>query len=241
MNDDSITLDAVTKHFGDLTAVNDLSLRIPAGITYGLLGPNGAGKTTLIRLIAGLLRANAGTVRVLGATMPDKAILARIGYMTQAYALYTALSVRENGAFFGAMAGQSARARGDEVIALGDLSERAGSLVGTLSGGMKQRVSLACALVHRPALLLLDEPTVGVDPQLRVQFWSYFRRLNNEGVTIVVSSHVMDEAERCDRLGFIRQGKLLAEGSNASLRQQTGTATLEEAFLAFAEGMIVTQ
>jgi ABC-2 type transport system ATP-binding protein len=241
MNDDSITLDAVTKHFGDLTAVNDLSLRIPAGITYGLLGPNGAGKTTLIRLIAGLLRANAGTVRVLGATMPDKAILARIGYMTQAYALYTDLSVRENVAFFGAMAGQSDRARGDEVIALVDLSERAGSLVGTLSGGMKQRVSLACALVHRPALLLLDEPTVGVDPQLRVQFWSYFRRLNNEGVTIVVSSHVMDEAERCDRLGFIRQGKLLAEGSNASLRQQTGTATLEEAFLAFAEGMIVTQ
>jgi len=105
---------------------------------------------------------------------------------------------------------------------------------------MKQRTSLACALVHRPALLLLDEPTVGVDPQLRVQFWSYFRRLNSEGVTIVVSSHVMDEAERCERLGFIRQGRLLAEGSSASLRQQTGTATLEEAFLAFAEGAPAT-
>jgi ABC-2 type transport system ATP-binding protein len=234
MPDPAITLDTVTKRFGAIVAVDGLSLSIPAGITYGLLGPNGAGKTTLIRLIAGLLRADAGTVRVLGTRMPDKAILARIGYMTQAHALYTDLSARENVAFFGAMAGTSDRARVDEVLALVDLADRANSPVGTLSGGMKQRVSLACALVHRPDLLLLDEPTVGVDPQLRVQFWTYFRQLNTEGVTILVSSHVMDEAERCDRLGFVRQGRRLAEGNSAELRQRAGTATLEEAFLAFA-------
>lgn len=134
------------------------------------------------------------------------------------------------------MCGGASRERMDEMVALVGLQERAGSLVRTLSSGMKQRVSLACALVHRPRLLLLDEPTVGVDPQLRVTFWTYFRRLAAEGVALVVSSHVMDEAERCDRLGFMRQGRLLAEGSAAGLRSQAGTATLEEAFLRFAEG-----
>jgi ABC-2 type transport system ATP-binding protein len=231
---DAVVVENVSKSFGRVQAVQDLSLHIPVGITYGLLGPNGAGKTTLIRLIAGLLRADRGRVSMLDAIMPNKAILAQIGYMTQAAALYSDLTVRENVAFFGAMAGGTAKARVDEVIALVDLSDRADSLVRTLSGGMKQRTSLACALVHSPRLLLLDEPTVGVDPQLRVQFWSYFRQLNAAGVTIVVSSHVMDEAERCDRLGFMRQGRLLAEGDSASLRQQTGAATLEEAFLRFA-------
>jgi ABC-2 type transport system ATP-binding protein len=126
------------------------------------------------------------------------------------------------------------RRRIDEVLDLVDLSDRAGSQAHTLSGGMKQRLSLACAIVHRPRLLLLDEPTVGVDPQLRAAFWSYFRRLAADNVTIVVSSHVMDEAERCDRLGFLRLGNLLAEGTAAELRAQAGTTTLEEAFLSFA-------
>ncbi len=231
---DAVIVENVSKSFGRIQAVRDLSLRIPPGLTYGLLGPNGAGKTTLIRLIAGLLRADGGQVRVLDAAMPNKAILAQVGYMTQVAALYEELTVRENAAFFGAMAGGVTRKRIDEVIALVDLAERADSLVRTLSGGLKQRTSLACALVHQPRLLLLDEPTVGVDPQLRVQFWRYFRQLNQEGVTIVVSSHVMDEAERCDRLGFMREGRLLAEGSSAELRQRAGAATLEEAFLRFA-------
>lgn len=122
----------------------------------------------------------------------------------------------------------------DEVIELVDLQDRSRSPVRTLSGGLRQRTSLACTLAHRPRLLLLDEPTVGVDPQLRATFWSYFRRLADSGVTLIVSSHVMDEAERCDRLGFMRQGKLLAEGTAAELRRQTGTSTLEEAFLQFA-------
>jgi ABC-2 type transport system ATP-binding protein len=226
----------VKRAFGDFEAVRGVDLRIRSGETYGLLGPNGAGKTTLIRMLVGLLRPTAGRVVVLGHEMPDKRVLAQVGYMTQAKALYTDLSVRENVRFFGAMAGQRDEKRVNEVIALVDLRDWADSPVRTLSGGMQQRASLACALVHRPRLLLLDEPTVGVDPQLRVQFWDYFGQLNAGGVTILLSSHVMDEAERCHRLGFIRAGLLLAEGSPAELRAKAGAATLEGAFLRFATG-----
>jgi ABC-2 type transport system ATP-binding protein len=185
-------------------------------------------------MLVGLLRPTAGRVMVLGHEMPDKRILARVGYMTQAKAIYADLSVRENVRFFGAMAGHRDEAHVADVLDLVELSDWSDSMARKLSGGMQQRLSLACALVHQPRLLLLDEPTVGVDPQLRVQFWNYFRHLNDEGVTIVVSSHVMDEAERCHRLGFIRAGRLLAEGSTDELRAQTSAKTLEEAFLSFA-------
>ncbi len=224
----------VERAFGDVKAVRGIDLRIRPGETYGLLGPNGAGKTTLIRMLVGLLRPTAGRVVVLGREMPDKAVLAQVGYMTQSKAIYLDLSVRENVRFFGAMSGMRDRGRVSEVIALVGLSDWADRPVRELSGGMQQRTSLACALVHRPRLLLLDEPTVGVDPQLRVQFWDYFAQLNATGVSIVVSSHVMDEAERCHRLGFIRDGQLLAEGSPDELRAKAGTATLEQAFLAFS-------
>jgi ABC-2 type transport system ATP-binding protein len=224
------------KHFGPIRAVDGLSLSVGAGEIYGLLGPNGSGKTTLIRLLIGLLKLTSGSVSLLSQAMPDKAILARVGYMTQASALYEELTVRQNVAFFAEMCGGASRQRVDEVIALVDLQDRGGSLVRTLSGGMKQRASLACALVHQPRLLLLDEPTVGIDPQLRATFWAYFRQLADDGATLIVSSHVMDEAERCDRLGFMRQGMLLSEGSAGELRSQAGAATLEEAFLRFAEG-----
>lgn len=225
----------VKRAFGSFEAIRGIDLRIRPGETYGLIGPNGAGKTTLIRMFVGLLRPTAGRVVVLGREMPEKAVLSQVGYMTQARAIYTDLSVRENVRFFGAMAGRQDAKRIAEVIALVDLSDWADSRVAKLSGGMQQRVSLACALVHRPRLLLLDEPTVGVDPQLRVQFWDYFGHLNAAGVTIVVSSHVMDEAEHCHRLGFIRAGRLLAEGSPQTLRAQAGTETLEQAFLRFSE------
>jgi len=224
----------VHKHFGPIHAVDGVSLSIRRGEIYGLLGPNGSGKTTLIRLFIGLLRPTSGSVRLLGETMPNKAILGQVGYMTQASALYEELTVRENVAFFAEMSGRDDRAGIDQVIELVDLGDRADSAVRTLSGGLRQRASLACALVNQPDLLLLDEPTVGVDPQLRVTFWSYFRRLADSGVTLVISSHVMEEAERCDRLGFLRQGRLLAEGSAEDLRRTQGTATLEEAFLRFA-------
>ena len=226
---------ALQKHFGKIRAVDGVDLSINSGEIYGLIGPNGSGKTTLIRLFLGLLFPTNGTVQLLGRSIPNKAVLSKVGYMTQASALYEELTVRENVAFFAAMCGSQESEWIDEAIALVDLQDRAHSLVSTLSGGMRQRTSLACSLAHRPRLLLLDEPTVGVDPQLRATFWSYFRSLANTGVTLIVSSHVMDEAERCDRLGFMRQGKLLAEGSSAELRQRKGTDTLEEAFLKFAE------
>lgn len=224
----------VTRFFGAFEAVRGISLRIQPGETYGLLGPNGAGKTTLIRMLVGLLRPSEGRVRVLGVEMPNKAVLAKVGYMTQSKAIYTDLSVRENIRFFGAMAGVRDERRVDEVISLVDLEDWADNAVRELSGGMQQRTSLACALVHRPQLLLLDEPTVGVDPQLRAQFWAYFATLNVEGVTIIVSSHVMDEADRCTRLGFLRSGRLLAEGPPGELRSMAGTDNLEEAFLRFS-------
>lgn len=222
------------KHFGKIHAVDGVDISIKRGEIYGLIGPNGSGKTTLIRLCLGLLHPTTGAIRLLDKPIPDKSILSKVGYMTQTSALYEELTVRENIAFFSEMCGSHEPAWIDEAISLVDLSDRARSLVQTLSGGMRQRTSLACALAHRPRLLLLDEPTVGVDPQLRATFWSYFRRLADSGVTLIVSSHVMDEAERCDRLGFMRQGKVLAEGPSAELRNRTGTNTLEEAFLIFA-------
>src|SRR5690606_5125274 len=227
VNDYAVEVRDLHKHFGHVHALRGLSLQVERGITYGLLAPNGAGTTTLIRSIVGLMRPEAGTVRVLGRTMPDKSGMARIGYMTQNIALYEDLTVRQNVAFFAAMAGVTrAPRRIDEALALVELSDRANSRVRELSGGLQRRCSLACALVHRPELVVLDEPTVGVDPQLRVQFWDHFHRLNAQGVTLIVSSHVMDEAARCDRLGFIRDGRLLAEGTERELLARSSRATL---------------
>ena len=228
----AVNVDDVSKSFGAFKALNGVTLQVRQGEIYGLLGPNGAGKTTLIRLICGLLAAHAGTVTVLGQRMPNVDVLRHIGYMTQQAALYPALSVEENVGFFAAVNGAEAGVK--DALQLVQLYERRGSVVSTLSGGMRQRCSLACSLVHRPELLLLDEPTVGIDPQLRVQFWEYFRRMAADGTTIIVSSHVMDEADRCQRLGLIQYGRLLAEGTPTDIRTQGRSQNLEEAFLALA-------
>jgi ABC-2 type transport system ATP-binding protein len=222
----------VSKSFGAVKALDGVTLRVKQGEIYGLLGPNGAGKTTLIRMLVGLIAPDGGTVTVLGRRIPDVDVLQRIGYMTQVAALYPGLSVEENVQFFAAING--AEGGVDDALKLVELDQRRKSVVATLSGGMRQRCSLACALVHKPQLLLLDEPTVGVDPQLRVQFWEEFRRMAAAGTTIIVSSHVMDEAERCQRLGLVQYGKLLAEGSPDEVRAQAGTPNLEEAFLRLA-------
>jgi ABC-2 type transport system ATP-binding protein len=225
----AVDVENVVKSFGTLKALDNVTLRVRQGEIYGLLGPNGAGKTTLIRSIVGLVAPESGTVTVLGRRMPDLDILGKVGYMTQAAALYPDLSVEENLRFFAAISGADSNV--DEALKLVELDQRRKSVVATLSGGLRQRCSLACALVHRPRLLLLDEPTVGVDPQLRVQFWDHFRDMAAAGTTIVVSSHVMDEAERCQRLGLMRFGRLLGEGSPNELRSAAGTNNLEEAFL----------
>jgi len=229
----AVDTEGVVKQFGKQLALDGVTLRVRRGEVYGLLGPNGAGKTTLIRSLVGLVAPEAGTVSVLGQRMPQLEVLAHIGYMTQQAALYPDLSAEENVHFFGAIYGRVDGVR--DALELVDLWDRRKSVVSTLSGGMRTRCSLACALVHKPDLLLLDEPTVGVDPQLRVQLWDRFRKMAAEGITIVVSSHVMDEAERCDRLGLIRFGKLLAEGSVAEIKAKAGVDRLEDAFLKLSE------
>src|SRR5260221_8228653 len=229
----------VRKRFGEVTALDGLSLSIAAGEIYGLLGPNGSGKTTFIRALAGLLRPDDGELLVFGA--PPRAAVASgtVGYMTQAPALYAELSVEENLRFFAALEGASdTAARIDQALRRVDLADRAKSIVGTLSGGMKTRVSLAATLLHRPRLLLLDEPTVAVDPALRREFWPHFPSLADARTPILVSSHVMDEASRCDRLGLIRSGRLLAAGTVPELIARAGTADLESAFLALSEAPV---
>jgi ABC-2 type transport system ATP-binding protein len=225
----------VHKRFGSIHALQGLSLSVGRGEIYGLLGPNGAGKSTLIRVIAGLHKPDSGSVTLLDHAMLDKDILARVGYMTQASALYTDLTVWQNVAFFAGLMGCRDKDAIAAAIEFVDLTARKDSRISTLSGGMRQRVSLASVLPHQPDVILLDEPTVGVDPQLRFQFWDHFRAMTERGTTLIVSSHVMDEAERCDRLGFIRSGQLIAEGTAESLREQAGTENLEAAFLRFAE------
>ena len=222
------------KSFGSIRAVEGVDLALRPGRIYGLLGPNGSGKTTLIRLLAGLARATSGEARILGTRMPSRLMLGRIGYMPQAEALYPDLSVAENLGFFAALQGARERSALDRVLELVELADRQGSPVLELSGGMRRRLSLACTLVHEPPVIFLDEPTVGVDPALRVQFWAHFRRLAADGATILVASHVMDEADRCDELLFIRSGLVIARGTGAELRAKADTDNLETAFLQFA-------
>ena len=234
--DVAVVAQGLRKRFGAIEALRGLDLRIRSGEIYGLLGPNGSGKTTFIRCVAGLLRPEAGTLTVQGGTARDAVSAGRVGYMTQAPALYGELSVNENLRFFASLQGvQHPDERIEEALRTVDLLDRRHSVVNTLSGGMRTRVSLAATLLHRPSLLLLDEPTVGVDPLLRQEFWTHFRALAASGITILVSSHVMDEASRCDRLGLIRGGVVLAEGSADELVSRAGTRDLESAFLALAE------
>lgn len=223
---------SVSKSYGDFQALDAVSVHVNEGEFISVVGPNGAGKTTLIRSLVGLVKVDGGELHVLGARMPRREVLASIGYMTQAAALYGDLTALENARFFARVQGGG----GDVEWALRfvDLWDRRGSVTATLSGGMRTRLSLACALVHRPSLLLLDEPTVGVDPQLRAQLWDGLREMAANGTTILVSSHVMDEAERADRLGLIRDGRMLAEGTVAELLALAGTDRLEDAFLTLA-------
>jgi ABC-2 type transport system ATP-binding protein len=231
----------LSKAFGDIRAVDGVSFDLEPGRIYGLLGPNGSGKTTLIRLLTGLAKADAGSAEILGVPMPSRENLAHIGYMTQSDGVYPTLTVFDNARFFAATYGVRDKGQIMEALAVVELAERAKTAAMDLSGGQRRRLSLACALIHKPSVLFLDEPTVGVDPLLRVQFWGHFRALADEGTTIVVSSHVMDEADRCDDLLFVRSGKVIARGSSSELRERSGTDDLEQAFLSFAGDIEVTR
>jgi ABC-2 type transport system ATP-binding protein len=236
-DDALVSVRHLVKAFGKTRALDDVSLDVNAGETFGLIGPNGSGKTTLIRVLLGIGAPTSGEARVLGYRMPDRRVASQIGYMSQASVLYSDLSVRENLAFFGALYGlRGARlaARITATLELVDLADRRDTAVGVLSGGMRQRVSLAAALIHQPRLLFLDEPTVGIDPELRLQFWDYFGRLNQQGVTILVSTHTLDEAKRCHRLALLRFGKLIALDTPAALLRASGQDDFDQAFLYYA-------
>lgn len=231
---EAVSIANVTHQFGPITVLNGVSLTIPGGRIYGLLGPSGSGKTTLIRLIAGALSPTSGSINVLGRPVQHRATASRIGYMTQGTALYTELTLRENLEFFGELYGIPAselNTRIQDIAETVDLTAWIDRPLATFSGGMQQRSSLATALLHDPDVLLLDEPTVGLDPILRYSFWEHFRKLADRGKTLLVSSHIMDEADRCDELAFIREGYLLMTGTPQAIRERTNASSLEDAFL----------
>jgi ABC-2 type transport system ATP-binding protein len=230
----AISVGALHVRRGKNEILHGLSLDIEAGTLIGLLGPSGSGKTTLLRSIVGVQRIAAGTVTVLGHPAGSAPLRTRIGYVTQAASVYDDLTVRQNIEYFRAIVGAPA-ADVDRVIAETGLSSHAGAIVGSLSGGQRGRVSLAAALVGSPELLVLDEPTVGLDPVLRVELWALFRSLTQSGTTLIVSSHVMDEATRCDRLLLLRDGALVADTTPDALLRDTATTDPETAFLTLIE------
>jgi len=215
----------LTKKFGSLVAVDHMDLSVESGEIFGFLGPNGAGKTTTVRILCGLMMPTSGTATVVGhdvVTEPEE-VKQRIGYMPQAYGLYDDLTVDENLEFFGSIyrvPRDERRKRTDEILQLVRLEEFRKHYAGQLSGGMKRRVSLAVSLIHNPELLILDEPTAGIDPPLRRIFWQYFRELNKRGVTFFINTHYMDEAELCDRLALISYGRLVSLGSPTELKRK---------------------
>ena len=236
----SIDVRDLNKSFGDKHVVRDLSLKVPRGQIFGFLGPNGSGKTTSIRLICGLLTADSGSGTCLGYdVMKQSAQIKReVGYMTQRFSLWEDLTIRENLDFVARMYSMDRRreAVSQAVEKLG-LAARQDQLAGSLSGGWKQRLSLASCLLHKPKLLLLDEPTAGVDPKARRDFWNELRELADQGITVLVSTHYMDEASRCDQLAYIAYGKLLAVGTAAELISSTKEENLEAVFISLMKGV----
>ena len=227
---DAIVLSDLVVHRGPRRVLHDLSFTVPAGSVTGLLGPSGSGKSTAMRSIVGAQIVRSGTVTVLGLPAGCAALRSRVGYVTQAPSVYADLTVRENVRHFAALYGRSAR-EADAALADVGLADAAGQLVRDLSGGQQGRASLACALVGAPEVLILDEPTVGLDPVLRVELWERFHALAAAGTTLLVSSHVMDEAARCDRLLLLRGGALVADTTPGQLREDGRSQDLEEAFL----------
>jgi ABC-2 type transport system ATP-binding protein len=222
------------KSFGTTKALDGLDLEIEEGEVLGLIGPSGSGKTSAAKALVGLLKPDSGLAEVYGRTMPSREALSRVGYMAQSDALFDDLDARANLRYFASLQGlrgPAARERIEACLELMELEGDSGRPVRGFSGGMRKRLSLAIALVHSPSLLVLDEPTVGMDPRLRMRMWERFRSLAAAGSAVLVTTHVMDEAERCDRLALIFDGRRIASGSPCELRAESGAASLEELFL----------
>jgi ABC-2 type transport system ATP-binding protein len=235
----AIKIQNLSVTLGSVKALTDVSLNLSRGKLIGFIGPSGAGKTTLIRSIVGRLETPAGAVEVLGQPAGSAGLLKTVTYMPQELSVYADLTVKQNLSYFAKMTGLSGRVAREvvqELMFTVDLVEQADALVSNLSGGQKQRVSLAVAFVGRPELMVLDEPTVGLDPVLRDKLWRLFGRLKADGLTLIISSHSMDEARRCDELVLIRDGQVVAHNSPSDLLKKTGTRSVEQAFLKLAGG-----
>jgi len=230
-----LTIEHLSKSFAHKTIIDSLNLTINEGQIFGLLGPNGAGKTTLIRMLVGLLKPSAGNITLFEKYHPqDTRLRQHIGYMPQQLAVYSGLTVLENVLFFArmyAMEEKQLQRRAMDILERVDLAQRKDSLVSTLSGGMVRRVMLATAMIHKPRLLILDEPTAGVDPLLRLKFWEWFDVLVNEGISIIITTHNISEASHCQQVVFLREGKLLEKGSPQDLMDKYSVKNLESAFV----------
>ncbi len=236
MTDNAVATHGLRKVFGPIVALEGLDLTIARGEVFGLLGPNGSGKTTTIRMLTGLMAPTAGSATVVGYDVARQAerLRRRIGYMSQKYGLYDDLTVLENVTFYAGLYGLTNPERKDRVreqLAAFYLDARSRQLAGTLSGGWKQRLALACATTHRPDMIFLDEPTAGVDPASRRLFWERIYALSKSGTTILVTTHYMDEAERCERLAFLSRGHLIALGTPADITARFGTQSVEDVFI----------
>ena len=230
----AIDVKGLSKRYAGRAVVDQVDLQVPSGTVCGFLGPNGSGKTTTIRLLCGLLTPDAGSGSCLGLDIVREAaaIKRQVGYMTQKFGLYEDLSIRQNLDFVARLFElPGRRAEVDAALARLGLTARQQQLAGTLSGGWKQRLALAACLIHKPLLLLLDEPTAGVDPKARREFWDEIHRLAAAGITVLVSTHYMDEAQRCDQLVYIAYGRVLAVGSAAQIVAEAGASDLEDAFV----------
>lgn len=239
--DGAVVLDKVGKSFGKTSVIADISLKIDRSELFGLLGPSGAGKTTLVKIMSGLWEADQGSAYVLGEKMPSLKSIKRIGLMTQADALYNDLTAWDNLDFFASvygLRGLGKKKRIAELLELVTLTSYARKRVRVFSGGMKRRLSLAIAMIHRPEVLILDEPTIGMDPVLRKAVWHELKELQKSGAAIILTTHAMEEAEKCQRLGMIRQGRMIAAGTPEELKNYTRSAALEDAFIVYAGGAL---
>ncbi len=242
----AIEVENLTKKFGSFTAVDNISFRIPKGSIFGFLGPNGSGKSTTIRMLCGVLTPTSGKGTVMGLDIEKdpEGVKQNLGYMSQRFSLYEDLTVEENLDFYGGIYGLSRDVRNErkrELILMANLSGKEKNLAGTLSGGWKQRLALGCSLIHKPQLLILDEPTAGVDPVSRRVFWEIIHALSKQGITILVTTHYMDEAESCDIVSFIFNGRIINTAPPQELIKQEGARNLEDIFITYVERITNTK